>query len=131
MRCLGLIMQVMACMSGGLLPPWGGGSEYCRMGSGVHAALQRLTELERATNRVAVVAAAGEQRVKPLPLRLWVEPGVALPGLCDELGCGLDLVGRTPPLGQQLAGASDVLVRDALRAQFLLEPAPSPRPPSP
>src|SRR5260221_5649288 len=30
---LGLIMQVIACMSSGLFPPWGGGSEYCRMGS--------------------------------------------------------------------------------------------------
>src|ERR1051326_3063100 len=99
--------------------------------SGVGATLRRLRQCERATKGVAVVAVPGEQRVEPLPLRLRVEPRVPLAGLRDELGRGLDLVGRTPTLGQERSGARDVLVRDALRAQLLLELAPSRWPPSP
>src|ERR1051325_204040 len=48
---------------------------------------------------------------------LFRSPRVPLAGLRDELGRGLDLVGRTPTLGQERSGARDVLVRDALRAQ--------------
>src|SRR5439155_10635524 len=90
-----------------------------------------LRDRQRASDQLAVVAAAREQRVEPLLANARLERGIAPRGGHDELARARELVDRAVALLDADARRLHVGVAHALAPQLLLQPPPARRPPPP